>query len=163
MIIILVKCKCHENNKIERDTAFKVIINGKNEYYCSEKYYLLIKEEKENRIKCIENINKIFGYTITNTALFKELKIIAEIYTYKKINSYLMDNNNFLEKVMSKDFSSEYGKIRYFITILNNNLQDYKLKEPEAIRQSYIEIIEVNYKSKERKKNLLEYIEELEG
>ena len=73
-----------------------------------------------------------------------------------------MDNINFLEKVMSKDFSNEYGKIRYFITILNNNLQDYKLKEPETIRQSNSEIIEVNYKPKERKKNLSEYIEELE-
>lgn len=163
MDIILVKCKCHDNNKIERDTAFKVIINGKNEYYCTEKDYLLIKEEKENRINCIENINKIFGYVITNTALFKELKLIAEIHTYKKINLYLMDNISFLEKVMSKEFSREYGKIRYFMTILNNNLQDYKLKQPEPIKQLDIEMIEVNYKSKERKKNLSEYIEELEG
>jgi len=43
---MLVICKCHGIKK-ERNTLYKVIVNGKNNYYCSEQDYIKMQEEKE--------------------------------------------------------------------------------------------------------------------
>jgi hypothetical protein len=158
---MLVKCKCH-GIKIERDTAFKVTVNNKNEYYCSESDYKKIKEDKENRLLVLKSIDNIFGYTITNTILQKELSELSHIYSYKKIFIYIQDKLPDLNRYMSKDFSSEYGKIKYFTTILRNNLKDYKVKEPEHIKQISTEIVEVKYKPQQRKKCLNDYLTEME-
>jgi hypothetical protein len=158
---LLVKCKCH-GYKIERDTAYKININGKNEYYCNEKEYLKIIEEKRSRVESLNLINEIFGYIVTNTILFKELTDISNIYTYKKIYYYIKENKYNLEKFMNKDFNNEYGKIKYFTTILKNNLHDIKIIEKEIIKQIDAEIIENIYKPKQRKKSLEEYLAEME-
>lgn len=159
---MLVYCKCHIGHKIDRDTAFKVIVNNKNEYYCTEKDYLKIKEDKDTRKYLILKINDVFGYIITNTALSKELSELSKVYSYTKINSYVTDNMNELQKFMSKSFNNEYGKIRYFSTILKNNLKDYIVSTPVAVKQSDAEIIGVRYKSKTRKKSMDEYMDEVE-
>jgi len=159
---MLVHCKCHVGKKIDRDTAFKVIVNNKNEYYCTEKEYLKIIEGKESRKFLILKINDVFGYVITNTALSKELSEISKVYPYTKISSYVTDNMNELQKFMSKSFNNEYGKIRYFSTILKNNLKDYIVSTPIAVRQTDAEVVPVRYKSKTRKKSMDEYMDEVE-
>lgn len=159
---MLVKCKCHTNKKIDRDKAFKVVVNNKNEYYCTEQDYLKIKEDKEIRKLLIDKINEVFGYVITNTILFKELSEIAKIYPHAKINSYINDNLQLLQKYMSKSFNNEYGKIKYFTTILKNNLKDYIVSIPVVIKQSDAEIVEVKFKPKNRKKSMDDYLDELE-
>lgn len=158
---MLVKCKCH-SEKIDRDTAFKVIINNKNEYYCTEKDYLKIKQEKENRKNLFDNINNLFGYIVTNTILYKEISELSKIYPYAKINSYINDNSQMLEKYMSKSFNNEYGKIKYFTTIIKNNIKDYVVSKPKNIKQSNTEIVSVIYTPKTRKKSMDEYLKELE-
>ena len=159
---MLVNCKCHIGNKIDRDIAYKVVVNNKNEYYCTEKDYLKIINDKENRKILLEKINDVFGYIITNTILHKELSEISNIHTYNKISSYIQDNKSQLEKFMKKDFDTEYGKIRYFSTILKNNLVDYKIPKKEKDKEINVEIISVKYTSKNRKKNLNEYLDEFE-
>ena len=69
------------------------------------------KEVKDNTYNFI---NEIFGQKVTNTALFKEINALLETHTYEEILSYLQDNEDYLSRVMSKDFQSEYAKIRYF-------------------------------------------------
>lgn len=157
---MLVKCKgC--GNKNERNDSFKVVVNEKNQYYCSEKEYLEIKEARETKKSVLDIINQIFGYEITNTAIYKELTEISNVHTYKKINSYLIDNKEFLIKTMNKSFQNEYGKIRYFATIIKNNIRDYIPKQEEVHKQLG-EITEIKYKPKERKKGLSEYLIETE-
>lgn len=159
---MLVNCKCHIGNKIDRDIAYKVVVNNKNEYYCSENEYLKIIEEKESRKNLLEKINNVFGYVITNTVLSKELSEISKVYSYAKINLYVTENMNQLQKFMSKSFYNEYGKIKYFTTILKNNLKDYIVSIPVAIKQSDAEVIGVKYKPKSRKKSMDEYMDEVE-
>lgn len=84
------------------------------------------------------------------------------IYTYKKISLFLNDNYKFLEKTMSKKFDTEYGKIKYFTTILKNNLRDYTQSKPEIIKQLNNEVIENKFVPRERKKSIDEYLAEME-
>ena len=159
---MLVNCKCHIGNKIDRDIAYKVIVNNKNEYYCTEKDYLKIINDKENRKILLEKINDVFGYIITNTILHKELSEISKVYDYEKINLYVVENMNALQKFMSKSFSSEYGKIKYFTTILKNNMKDYIVSIPVTNKQSDAEVVGVKYKPKNRKKSIEDYLDEVE-
>jgi len=158
---MLVKCKCH-SVKIDKDIAFKVIVNSKNEYYCSEREYLELKEKKEGRKILLEKINNVFGYTITNTILNKELSELSKVYSFTKMNSYVNENMIELQKFMSKSFTSEYGKIKYFTTILKNNLKDYIVAKSEVVKELREEIIISKYKPINRKKSLSEYINDLE-
>ena len=159
---MLVKCKCHIDNKVDRDTAFKIKVNGLNEYYCSEQDYLIIKEAKESRKILLDKINDVFGYSVTNTILYKEIKELLISNSYTKLNSYINDNFQMLQKYMSKPFNNEYGKIKYFTTIIRNNIRDYIMSKPETARQSDAEIIGVRYTPKNRKKNMNQYLDELE-
>lgn len=159
---MLVKCKCHGEKK-DRDSLFKIVINGKNEYYCSEVEYLNIQIEKESRIEILNSVNEIFGYIITNTIWFKELSMLEKTFTYTKISSYINNNRNKLTQYMNKQFNNEYSKIKYFTTILRNNLADYII--PTITKENIIsveEIISVNYKAKSKKKSLSEFINEME-
>ena len=159
---MLVKCKsCGE--KVDRDKAYKIVVNGKNNYYCSEDEYSKLKENQLIKNNTYSVIYEIFGRRVTNTILFKEIGELDKIYTYKTILSYLNDNKTYLESVMSKDFSSEYAKIRYFTAILKNNLSDYKEEKKIPDKQISIDIPKDNYKPRNRKKSLVEFEEEIGG
>ena len=67
---MLVKCRqC--GTKIDRKTAFKVVVGGKNAYYCNEAEYQKTLHEKEIKTITYDCINQIFGYKVLNSALFK--------------------------------------------------------------------------------------------
>lgn len=171
----LVTCRICKT-KIDKELAFKV---GTNRYYCSEEEYLHKLEEedkakkKQNKKKQIKDdtinlIYKLFGYEVTNTALFKELKELDKLYTYANVYSYIQDNFNELEQTIdSKTFSHEFGKIRYFTTIIKNNIVDYlKIKKDEIEEKEYIKNIEydipdVKYKTKTKRRALYDIEMEL--
>lgn len=157
---MFVKCR-YCGNKIDKNNAFKVIIKGKNNYYCNEKEYKKIEEEKANKIKIYEVIDEIFGYKVINTAMTKEISSIAKDETYTRVLNYVLENKQFLEKIMNKNFTNEYGKIRYFSTIIKNNIADYKEIKKEENNYSFnIETVKTIYKPKKHKKTLHEYLEE---
>jgi YHS domain-containing protein len=158
---MLVTCKACKI-KIEKESAYKVKRNDKNEYYCNEKEYIHVQQEKSARLKVLELVNDIFGYVVINTVLQKEISEIAHIYTYTAIASYMQDNLQYIQKFMNKDFSNEYGKIRYLCTIIKNNLIDYiKIVSPvDKIIEG--DIINTKYQPKTRKKCLNDYLTELE-
>ena len=54
-----VKCRFCEQFTIQKD-AFKVVVNGKNEYYCNENHYKEAKQYKEDRQKILEICCDIF-------------------------------------------------------------------------------------------------------
>lgn len=147
-------------NKIDKSTAFKVVVNGVNKYYCSESEYTDINRLKIIKDKVFSQINEIFGYKVVNTILFKEVAEIEKIHTYSKINDYLYQNHLYLCSVMQKDFSSEYGRIRYFSAILKNSLTDFTYKE-EPIKIIAVDIPKDNYRPKCKRKTLEEFEREV--
>jgi YHS domain-containing protein len=149
-------------SKIERETAYRHIHNGKNEYYCNENEFCKLKIEKENRINTLNLVNKVFGYIVINTAIHKELSEIAKIHSYTKIMNYIQDNIDKLQQSMNKDFNSEYGKIRYFSTIIKNNIIDYQMPKPTIDKIINEEITNIKYTPKPRKKSINEYLTEME-
>ena len=161
VINVLVKCKiCGQ--KIDRNDAFKIRKNNKNEYYCNQQEYKDWFEIKNNKDRCFEIIYSIFGHKVTNTILYKEMNELFEIYGINLILSYLNENFNFLNDMLSKSFNSEYAQIRYFSAILKNNLYDYKLKNKDVPIVTKIDMPSKNkYKEQKRKKSLLEYEHEI--
>lgn len=154
----MVKCKICKN-KIERDDAFKVVIKDKNNYYCNALEYEQHNIEKESRFKSIDLIFEIIGET-TNTNLFKEITEITKVHSYTKLLNYLEANQLELHKVMNKDFGNEYGKIRYFSTIVKNQIGDFKDKEINEEVTVHADIIEeVKYKPT-KKKTFADFIDE---
>lgn len=149
------KCKIC-GNKIDRKEAYKITINGKNLYHCSEqeyKEYLKAKTVKDNTYNLI---NDIFGRKVINTILFKEVNEISNTYPYQHIYSYLIENQQYLSRVMSRDFKSEYAQIRYFTAIIKNSLSDYKEKEPEIKRSASSEVITMKYSQQKKRRSLAE-------
>lgn len=159
--ILLVKCRIC-GNKTERKEAYKVMAGGRNNYYCSETEYrewLFKRAAKDNTYNIIY---EIFERKVTNTVLYKETSGLAEVYTYEKIYAYLVENKNYLNNVMKKDFLSEYAQIRYFAAILKNSLADfrYKNKTSEEIKRIYIDMPDYKFSRRKPKKTLAEYEKE---
>lgn len=98
---MLVKCRLC-GTKVDRENAFKVVVGNKNAYYCNEAEYQKVlhnREVKDNTYTCI---NEIFGYKVLNSALFKEINLLLETYSYEHILAYLMENKNYITKVLEK-------------------------------------------------------------
>ena len=130
---------CENRSKNSIQSSSKV-----NTYYCNEQEYNEIISARQMKDDTYECINKIFGYVVTNTAIFKEINALVKNYNYSLILSYLQENFDYLYEVMHRDFEKEYGKIRYFSAILNNNLRDYKKEKEEEytpVKQVEVDII----------------------
>ena len=98
-----VKCrKC--GARIDQKTAFKVVVGKVNTYYCNEQEYNEIISARQMKDDTYECINKIFGYVVTNTAIFKEINALVKNYNYSLILSYLQENFDYLYEVMHRDF-----------------------------------------------------------
>ena len=148
--------------KLDAKTAYKVVVNGKNTYYCNEKEYFAENLKKKNKDVVMNLVDDIFGYKIINNLIQKEYNKWSEAVSTEKIISYLKENKEFLSNIMDKkDFSNEYGKIRYFSTILCNGLKDFKEKtKPDLFTYtSKDEHYETKFKLRERKA-LLDFEEE---
>lgn len=154
------KVKCRKcGSQIDQNTAFKVVVGKVNTYYCNEKEYDLVLAERKVKDDTYECINKIFGYIITNTAIYKEINALVKVYGYELILSYLQENFDYLHSLMSRDFEKEYGRIRYFSVVLSNNLADYKKAqevnvEESAIREVVVDMPEIHYKRKNKRRAL---------
>ncbi len=157
---MLVKCKIC-GNKIEKKEAYKVVQDNKNFYYCNETEYQSYKEEQNKLTLIYETIYIIFNYKCTNSALYKEINDLIQIYQKDKVLSYLIDNKEFLSSKLEKSFTSEYAKIRYFAAILKNNIASYSTKLPEVKIEVKYDIPNNKYKNQKRKKPLFEYEQEI--
>jgi YHS domain-containing protein len=167
---MLVKCKSC-GTKIERDTAYKVVLKDKNSYYCNEQEYLNYKQDLKNKDDVYMEIDNIFNKKITNTVLFKEVGELSKIYTYETILLYLQQNEQYLINVLNKSFVSEYAQIRYFTAILKNSLSDFERLQKETRKIEIKKIVEIdtqniynnNYKPQQRKKTLAKIELEMDG
>ena len=148
--------------KVNRDLAYKIVKGKANLYFCSEDEYKRILAEKEkaqeirNGLQSI--IDEIFGYPVTNTALYKEQSEWAKVKPLEIIKDYLNDNKQYISTALeNKQFVNEYGKIRYFSAIVKNNIKGYTPPRPEIIKQTDTEIYEPKYKPGHKRKCLSDY------
>lgn len=158
---MLVKCKSC-GKKIERDIAYKIVIKGKNNYYCSQNEFESAEKEKKARLEVLELARMILDDTL-NTLLPKELKQIAENHSYYKILQYLNNDLNIRNIISRKSFSNEYAKIKYFSAIVRNNIGNFYVEKESDNKKIEVEYVQVKHKPKKRKKSLNEYIDEYVG
>lgn len=156
MITLLVKCRIC-GNKIDKKEAYKVVINDKNHYYCSESEYENYKKEQDNQSKIIEMINEIFGHVVHSTALYKEIQKAKKCYGSGKILNYLIQNKDKLTYIISgKNFANEYNAIRYLFAILHNNMPWYKYTE-EIRKTVEADTTQSKYRPQKKRKALIDF------
>ena len=149
----MAKCKCgYDKSPLDTKTALKVVINGKNTYWCSEKCYnqYLANKEKQDKIKAeydeIYAITKqIFGYEFQGIGLLrKEILAWEKVGTRAKIIAYLTENKEWLSNVMNKEFTSDFNRVRYYAVIVAGKLHDFKPK-PTEVEKPKIAVEETIY------------------
>lgn len=134
---MLVKCKiCNE--LIDRDFAFKRIVNGKNWYCHSETEYDKHEAEKAkeaaDKDKVYKLVCQIIGRDqILNSILWKEKAVWNSVKPDEIIGKYLEENKEYLTSVISRLEDKEFNRIRYLSTIIKNNLGDFKPKVEEQV------------------------------
>lgn len=152
-----VKCRCC-GASIDKKIAVAIKHGKTNWYYCPEHV-----GQPSPRDKMFMLAQEIFGKT-THTMFFSGLDKIAVVHTYEKMVAYMEDNRQYLERIMSREFVSEYAKTRYFITVIGNSIHDFRMKQPEVKKEIALDIdmvSTVNYKKKEVKKGLDSLLDEL--
>lgn len=131
----MARCKCkYDKHPLDTKTAHKVVVDDKNTYWCSEKCYNLylasiVERDKINAEydEIYEITKQIFGYEFTGYSLLKkELNTWEKLATRQKIISYLKENKDWLSGVMSKEFASDYNRVRYYSAVVSSKLHDYK-------------------------------------
>lgn len=129
------KCKyCQQ--WVNTDIAYKTNLNNKNNYYCSKDHFLLHEKDinEKNKIQSeydemISIITYIFGYNLSSYSLLrKEFNTWESLTTRANIISYLKENKEWLARIMSKEFSSDFHRVKYFSTVIASKLHDYKPK-----------------------------------
>lgn len=158
------KAKCKYCGKsIDTKNAYKVIVGKTNRYFCNEEEYNITHEAQQTKDDTYNLIYEIFGRKVTNTILYKEVNELALVYSYKKIQAYLVQNKKYLSDFMqNKSFQSEYAQIRYFAAILKNSLADFKYEKKDKIEKKVeIDMPSCKFKRESCKKTLAEYEQEV--
>ena len=133
----MARCNCrYDKKQLDTKTAFKVVIKDKNAYFCSEDCYnhFLEAKEKQDKINAeydeiYELTKQIFGYEFTGHSLLKrEINTWEKVGTRAKIIAYLTENKDWLSSVMSKEFASDFNRVRYYSVIVAGKLHDFKPK-----------------------------------
>ena len=158
--------------KIEKDTAYKVIvigpISGKatSKYCCSEQEWQAEearkKKYKEDKDKVYYLICDMFGYEIQNTKFFDEWALWNKLKSNEIIYKYLRENEERLQQICDKSFDNEYQRIRYFSAVLKNSLRDFKPKVEVKVEEKPKVVVEEHYETKYKSKSrqALEDLEE---
>ena len=158
----MARCNCkYDKIQLDTKTAFRVSIKDKNTYFCSEDCYnrYLADKEKQDKINAeydqiYEITKQIFGYEFTGYSLLKrEINTWEKVGTRAKIIAYLTENKDWLSNVMSKEFASDFNRVRYYSVIVAGKLHDFKPKPIEAEKPKIAvdEHYETKYKAKVRR------------
>ena len=157
----MAKVKCAFCGKtIDKKIAYVQYGKNKNKYFCSYEHSI---SKTPKQLFYVEVVN-VFG-KVSNSLFFGEMDKLANIHGYEKMTSYIKENKAMIQRYMNKDFKSTYGKIKYFTAILANNLDDYKIPEPEIEikKEANIEIYESKFKPKEARKGMDDLLSDLLG
>ena len=147
------KCKCKYCGKqLTTDIAwvYEYLTDDleiKKKYYCNEDCYKAEEKAKLIQEDCFEKLDNLLGFKTKSNIYFRKLlKDITEVYDYEVLQKYLINESNNIELALGRiDFTSTNNKINYFMTILQNNIDNYKkVFEEQRIQEvaKEIEIIE---------------------
>ena len=162
------KCNCkYDKKQLDTKTAFKVVIKEKNTYFCDENCYnkYLADKAKQEKVNAeydeiYEITKQIFGYEFTGYSLLKrEINTWEKVGTRAKIIAYLTENKDWLSNVMSKEFASDFNRVRYYSAIVAGKLHDFKPKPKEAEKPKVVveeTIYEVPTQSLNKRRSLAE-------
>ena len=137
----MAKAKCKYCGKwLDTTKSIKVTDDGKNRYYCNAWCCTKHSEELIEKAKInaeydeiYELTKQIFGYDFTGYSLLKrEINTWEKVGTRAKIIAYLTENKDWLSNVMSKEFASDFNRVRYYSVIVSGKLHDFKPKPVEA-------------------------------
>ena len=142
---MLVTCKICKT-KVDRDSCYKRVVNGKNWYCCSKEEYDKQEQEKAkeaaDKDKVYKLVCQIIGRDqIINSILWKEKAVWNSVKPDEIIGKYLEENKDYLVSVISRLEDKEYNRIRYLSAIVKNNLGDFK---PKVIEERKVVVID-NY------------------
>ena len=166
----MAKCKCgYDKKQLDTKTAFKVVIKEKNTYFCDEKCYnkYLTDKAEQEKINAeydqiYELTKQIFGYEFTGYSLLKrEINTWEKVGTRAKIIAYLTENKDWLSNVMSKEFNSDFHRVRYYSVIVVGKLHDFKPKPAEADKPKVV-VEETIYETPAQSLNKRRSLAELE-
>lgn len=142
---MLVTCKICKT-KVDRDSCYKRVVNGKNFYYCSQEEYDKNEQEKTkyaaDKDKVYRLVCQIVGRDeIISSILWKEKAIWNSVKSDEIIGKYLEENKDYLVSVISRLEDKEFPRIRYLSTIIKNNIGDFK---PKVVAERKLVVID-NY------------------
>lgn len=131
-----VKCQIC-GKKIDRETAYKVEINGLNKYFCSQEEYEVEHERKAKKKRNLEVIAECYQYctgyaeppyTVVNRELSDNLSTIDE----ETIVAFIEENREKLKKTVEKkierdgQFQKVYFAFRYLSGIIKREILEKK-------------------------------------
>lgn len=164
----MAKCKCRIcGTPHNTEDAYKVVVNNKNQYYCSQEEYekdlAQKKKIQEDKDKVYYLICDMFGYEIQNTQFFAEWTLWNKLKSNEIIYKYLRENEDYLQQICDKSFNSEYQRIRYFSAVLKNSLRDFRPKvEVVEKPKPQVKIDETIYEAPTHSLNKRRSLEDLE-
>ena len=143
----MARAKCKYCGKwLDTKESIKVTDDGKNRYYCNA--WCCTKHSEELIVKAkinaeydeiYELTKQIFGYEFTGYSLLKrEINTWERVGTRAKIIAYLTENKDWLSSVMSKEFASDFNRVRYYSVIVAGKLHDFKPKPSEIERPKVV-------------------------
>ena len=143
----MARCNCkYDKKQLDAKTAFKVVVKEKNTYFCDENCYnkyLADKAEQEKINAEYDEIyditREIFGYEFQSIGLLRrEITAWERVGTRQKIIAYLKENKEWLSNSMSKEFASDFNRVRYYSTIVIGKLYDFKPKELAKVSENVV-------------------------
>lgn len=163
----MAKCKCKIcGTPHDTKDAYKVVVNNKNQYYCSQIEY---EQDLARKKKAAEDKDRVYYLIcdimgekeIINTALWKEKTEWNKAFSDEFIAKYLQENKDYLTSAITRLDSSQFAKIRYLSAILKNSLCDFKPKAVE-IEKPKVVVDETIYEAPTHSLNKRRSLEDLE-
>ena len=163
----MAKCKCRIcGTPHDTKDAYKVVVNNKNQYYCSQIEY---EQDLARKKKAAEDKDKVYYLIcdimgekeIISTALYKEWNVWLKVADNEKIAHYLEENKAYLSSVIARLSSSEYAKIRYLSTIIRDKIKGFKATV-EAAEKPKVVIDETIYDAPTHSRNKRRSLEDVE-
>ena len=130
-----VKVKCKEcGNRLEREKAYLVenisekTLKLNKKYYCNTDCYEKQKRRKELILKCNDILEEILNIPVrTNIYFNKMYSPLIKSYDYEVIYEFLISEKGYIEQQLEgKDFNTTNTKIKYFLAIMQNKIDNYK-------------------------------------
>lgn len=81
---------------------------------------------------------ELSGITIKSSLFFKELNVLYKTFKTEKIHEYVFYNYEKLEKLLLKNFNTEFARWRYVFTALHDEIKKFKKPVENTYDSSFL-------------------------